>query len=166
MDSDYSPTFEKAHPNAKQLMNDTFFFNVIEETAPFGSDDGADAYAGFKNWRTTHKSESPVQFIHEQIEKWGYPEFDIKETSFEKLEPYLKQNDLGIRHMTGIDAAIVATAFGQLYLEGVIENDTKELAKTSIKRELLPEILKSWEEHENIRQAKLNKLLKVLDEVK
>lgn len=28
-------------------MNDAFFFSPIEETAPFGSDDGADAYAGF-----------------------------------------------------------------------------------------------------------------------
>ncbi|WP_143307488.1 hypothetical protein [Chitinophaga vietnamensis] len=164
--NDYSPTFEKAHPNAKQLMNDTFFFDVIEETAPFGSDDGADAYAGFKNWRTAHKSESPVQFIHEQIENWGYPKFDIKEISLEKLAPYLKQHDSGIRYMTGIDAAIVATAFGQLYLEGTIESDTKELAKTSIKRELLPEILKLWEEYRETREANLNKLLQALNEVK
>jgi hypothetical protein len=30
----------KAHPTAKLLMSDSFFFDVIEETAPFGSDDG------------------------------------------------------------------------------------------------------------------------------
>ena len=34
---DYSPTFENAHPNARKLMNDPFFFSPIEETAPFGS---------------------------------------------------------------------------------------------------------------------------------
>lgn len=39
--------FENAHPWAKRFMNDAFFFSPIEETAPFGSDDGADAYAGF-----------------------------------------------------------------------------------------------------------------------
>lgn len=166
MDSDYSPTFEKAHPNAKRLMNDEFFFSVIEETAPFGSDDGADTYAGFKDWRATHGSESPVQFLHDQIENWGYPQFDIRETSIEKLTPYLKQNDLGIRYMTGIDAAIVATAFGQLYLEGSIDHDIKDLAKVSIKRELSPGILKLWEEHADARQTKLNRLMKVLDDVK
>jgi uncharacterized protein YfeS len=166
MDSDYSPTFAKAHPNAKRLMKDEFFFSVIEETAPFGSDDGADAYAGFKDWRPMHSSVSPVKFLHDQIESWKYPLFDLHETSYEKLKPYLEESFTGKRLMRGIDAAIVATAFGQLYLEGTIDNDIKELAKLSVKRELLPEILKSWEELADVRQMKLNKLLKVLNEVK
>ncbi|MEZ2443430.1 hypothetical protein AB6805_17020 [Chitinophaga sp. RCC_12] len=165
MDSDYSPTFEKAHPVAKRLMNDEFYFSVIEGTAPFGSDDGADTYAGFKSWRPAHSSESPIRFLQDQIEDWGYPQFDIKETSFEKLMPYLKENHSGFRAMTGIDAAIVATAFGQLYLEGTIAGDIKDLAKISVKRELLPEILAFWEEDANVRQAKLHKLMKVLEEV-
>ena len=166
MSSDYSPTFEKAHPNAKRLMNDSFFFNVIEETAPFGSDDGADTYAGFKDWRKNHASESPIIFLNEQIDYWNYPKFDFYETDFEKLKPYLKQDELRIQLMTGIDQAIVAIAFGQLYLEGTIDNDIKELAKTSIKRELLPEILKLWGDYENTRRTNLNKLLTVLNEVK
>lgn len=166
MNSDYSPTFAKAHPNAKRLMKDEFFFSVIEETAPFGSDDGADAYAGFKDWRPMHGSESPVKFLHDLIENWGYPTFDLHETSFEKLKPYLEESFTGNRRMRGIDAAIVAVAFGQLYLEGTIDSDIKELAKLSVKRELLPEILRSWEELADVRQMKLNKLLKVLNEVK
>ena len=60
MTSDYSPQYEYAHPIAKQLMKDDFFFDVIEETAPFGSDDGADTYAAFKDWRKTNASESTV----------------------------------------------------------------------------------------------------------
>jgi|GEM_PF-3235487 len=62
--------------------------------------------------------------------------------SFEKLKPYLEESFTGMRLMRGIDAAIVATAFGQLYLEGTIGSDIKELAKLSIERELLPEVLK------------------------
>lgn len=166
MDSDYSPTFAKAHPNAQRLMKDEFFFNVIEETAPFGSDDGADAYAGFKDWRAIHRSESPVKFLRYQFERWEYPLFDLRETSFEKLKPYLEESFTGMRLMRGIDAAIVATAFGQLYLEGTMTSDIKELAKLSVKRELLPEILKTWEEHAEVRKMKLDKLLKVLNEVK
>lgn len=166
MDSDYSPTFAKAHPNAQRLMKDEFFFSVIEETAPFGSDDGADAYAGFKDWRPMHRSESPVRFLQYQFERWEYPLFDFHETSFEKLKPYLEESFTGMRLMRGIDAAIVATAFGQLYLEGTIGSDIKELAKLSVKRELLSEVLKTWEEHADVRQMKLEKLLNVLNEVK
>src|ERR1700741_434857 len=119
--SDYSPIIEKAHANAKLLMNEEFYWSPIEETAPFGSDDGADTYAGFADWRQTHKTVNPKEFLMEQIKYWGYPTFDLNGTNFEKLKPYLKKSDLGSRFMSGIDAAIVAIAFGQLYLEGTVD---------------------------------------------
>lgn len=164
--SDYSPTFDKAHSNAKRLMNDEFYWSPIEETAPFGSDDGADTYASFKDWRETHKNENPKEFLMEQINYWGYPTFDLSETNLEKLQPYLKQSELGGRFMSGIDAAIVAIAFGQLYLEGTIDRDFKEMAKTAIKRQLIPEILNQWGDVYKIeRKTQLKKMLEVINQV-
>src|SRR5688500_16360300 len=96
--SDYSPKFDKGHPNAKRLMNEEFYWSPIEETAPFGSDDGADTYAGFVDWRQTNKRGSPTEFLKEQIDYWGYPTYDLSETNFEKLKPYLKQSELGSRY--------------------------------------------------------------------
>ena len=69
------------------------------------------------------------------------------------------------RYMTGIDQSIVALAFGQLYLEGRIDNDIKELAIISINRELIPGILQLWGEYETTRKKNLNKLLLVLKQV-
>ena len=166
MTSNHPPTFDRAHSNAKLLMNDSFFFDVIEETAPFGSDDGSDAYASFSDWRKNHPSESPLNFLKQQINEWGYPKFDIEETELEKLKSYLKDDEMNIQFMKGIDQAIVATAFGQLYLEGTVDNDIKELAKKSIYRELLPEILKLWGDYARLREINLNKLLGVLNKVK
>jgi len=165
MKLDNEPTFEKAHPNAKALMNDSFFFSPIEETAPFGSDDGSDTYAGFVQWRINHRTESPLPYLQEQIAEWGYPQFDLQEADIEKLRPYLIKSDLAIRFMTGIDAAIVATAFGQLYLEGTIDKDVLKLAKISVQRELQPRILATWNEYKSEREIKLKKLLHVLDQV-
>ncbi|MBC9914982.1 hypothetical protein [Chitinophaga varians] len=162
---DYSPTFEKAHATAQRLMNDEFFFDVLSETAPFGSDDGADAYAAFAAWRATNTTKSPVLFIHKQIETWDYPEFDIQEIAYEKLAPYLAQSDMAYRYMSGINAAIVAVAFGQLYLEGKVDGDVKQLAKVAVERELLPEILALWDEYIAERERGLNKLLAVLQRV-
>lgn len=164
--SDYSPTIDKAHPIAKQLMNEEFYWSPIEETAPFGSDDGADTYAGFTDWRQTHKTDSPKEFLMEQIDYWGYPTFDLTETSFEKLRTYLTQSDLGTRFMSGIDAAIAAIAFGQLYLEGTVDKNFNELAKTSIKRQLIPEMLNLWgDTYKTVREAQLKKMLAVLNQV-
>lgn len=166
MESSHSPTLEGAHPDAKKLMTDSFFFNVIEETAPFGSDDGSGTYASFHIWRKDHPFESLTTFLEYHLNDWGYPKFDINETDFEKLKTYLKQDEMNIRYMTGIDQAIVATAFGQLYLEGKIDNDIKELAVISINRELLPGILRLWRDYENTRKENLNKLLVVLKQIK
>jgi uncharacterized protein YfeS len=164
--SDYSPTIDKAHPTAKRLMNEEFYWSPIEETAPFGSDDGADTYAGFADWRQTHKTDNPKEFLMEQIDYWGYPTFDLNETSFEKLKPYLKQSNLGTRFMSGIDAAIFAIAFGQLYLEGTVDKDFRELAKTSIKRQLIPEMLNLWgNTYNTVRETQLKKMLAVLNQV-
>lgn len=161
--SDYSPTFDKANPKAKELLKEDFYFSPIDETGPFGNDDGADTYAGFKDWRQTHTNENPKVFLLEQIDYWGYPKFDIYETDIKKLTPYLKQFDLGSRYMSGIDAAIIAIAFGQLYLEGTVDKDFNELAKTAIKRQLLPELLALWGDTYKIeRETKLKKMLAVL----
>ena len=163
---DYSPTMDKAHPIAKLLMSDAFYWSPIEETAPFGSDDGADTYAGFADWRDTHKSDNPKVFLYEQIESWRYPIFDLNETIFDKLKPYLKQNDLGTRFMSGIDAAITAIAFGQLYLEGTVNKEFNVLAKSSIKRELIPEMLNLWGDSFKVtREIQLKKMLYVLNQV-
>lgn len=164
--SDYSPTIAKAHPTAKRLMNEEFYWSPIEETAPFGNDDGADTYAGFVDWRQTHQTDNPIEFLMLQIESWDYPTFDLNETNFEELKPYLKQSDLGSRFMSGIDAAIVAIAFGQLYLEGIVDKALKELAKTSINRQLIPEMLNLWgDNYKATRETQFKKMLAVLNQV-
>ena len=164
--SGYSPIIDNAHPNAKRLMNEEFYWSPIEESAPFGSDDGADTYAGFAQWRQAHLADNPKEFLLEQIEYWGYPTFDLNETNFKKLKPYLQQSDLGTRFMSGIDAAIAAISFGQLYLEGTIDKRFKVLAITSLKRQLDPEMLNLWgDTYKTIREAQLRKMLAVIHQV-
>lgn len=164
--SEYSPDLEKAHPNAKRLMNEDFFWSPIEETGPFGNDDGADCYAGFAQWRRNNLTENPHRYLEEQIDYWGYPSFNIGETDIEKLKPYLSHDSMASRYMTGIDAAIVAIAFGQLYLEGIISVDFRETAKTAIRRELLPELLALYDaSYQETRKMKLEKMLSVLIQI-
>jgi uncharacterized protein YfeS len=68
--------------------------------------------------------------------------------------------------MSGIDAAIVSIAFGQLYLEGKIDKDFKAIAKTSIERELIPELLVLWGDAYKVeRETQLKKMLAVLNQV-
>ena len=68
------------------------------------------------------------------------------------------------RYMTGTDQAIVAIAFGQLYLEGAIDKGFKLLARAAMERELLPDILGLWDPaYQPERKTKLKEMLATLN---
>jgi uncharacterized protein YfeS len=159
------PSFENANARAKLLMNEEFYFSTIDDFAPFGSDDAADTYSAFYEWRQSHKNESLKSFILDHLQHWGYPLFDMESTDFIVLKPYLKQNDLGSIYMFGIDASIISTAFGQLYLEGNIDLDIRDFAKKAITREQLPEILNLWNKNKIHRQETLTKMSNILNSI-
>jgi uncharacterized protein YfeS len=83
-DFEFSP--QNAHANARKLMNEDFFWSSIEETGPFGSDDGWDAAYTFRQWRGFNKSASPVTFLRELINSWEYPYFDWNEMDTQKIK--------------------------------------------------------------------------------
>lgn len=85
---DFELSPDKAHPNAKTLLTEDFFWSPIEETGPFGSDDGSDCFHGFREWRATNKKESPVTYLKELIEEWDYPTFDFNVTDSQKLRRF------------------------------------------------------------------------------
>ena len=84
-------SFKSAHPKAQALMTDEFYWSPIEETAPFGSDDGSDAAYGFRQWRLLNKTSSPVLYLKETIERWQYPLFDYNEMDTTKIKEYINK---------------------------------------------------------------------------
>ena len=82
-------TFKSANPKAQALMTDEFYWSPIEETAPFGSDDGSDAAYGFRQWRLLNKTTSPETYLKDLIARWQYPFFDYNEMDTTKIKEYL-----------------------------------------------------------------------------
>jgi uncharacterized protein YfeS len=157
------PSLQNAHPKAQALMNEVWFYSSIDDMAPFGSDDAADTYAYFKEWRPNNRKASPKTFVLHHFKRWGYPYVDLETTDYKQIEPFLNQNELGSRFLFGMDAAIISTAFGQLYLEGTIDADIRAFAKTAIQRQLLPEILNKWQDIKVAREKRLREFLDILE---
>src|SRR3954454_175599 len=88
-----------AHPKAKTLLIEDFFWSPIEESGPFGSDDGSDCFHGFVEWRATNKKESPVTYLKELIDEWDYPTFDFNVTDAGKVKALL--GDIDARMLIG-----------------------------------------------------------------
>lgn len=165
--SDYELSPDTAHPNAKKLMDEEFYWSSIEESAPFGSDDGSDAFYGFREWRQSHLEISPTVYLHELFKSWDYPAFDLNEMNEENLKRYISLNAIGTRTLTGQDNAIIAVGFGQFVLEGKIDEDVKALTRIALKRELLPSIIGLWDEgYQKTRIDQLTKMLRVVDKMK
>jgi uncharacterized protein YfeS len=157
------PHFKQAHPRAQQLMDEEFYYSSIEESGPFGSDDGAETFMGFSEWRTEYPDADPLVYLHQQLEEWNYPPLDLQEQHPEVIRQYLEENEMGVSYLVGMDAAVVALAFGQLYLEGKIDAALNEWAMISLNRQLQPELLELWDEtYQPIRKEQLEKMKTVL----
>lgn len=82
-------SLETANPAAQQLMKEDFYWSPIEETGPFGSDDGSDAAYGFRNWRMTHRGRTPMSYLNELIARWNYPYIALDEMDTSAIRKYL-----------------------------------------------------------------------------
>lgn len=162
----FEPSPETAHPRAKELMNEDFYWSPVEETGPFGNDDGSDAFYGFLEWREGNQATSPVVYIKELIQDWGYPPFDLNEMNEDNLRAYTASSPIGARALTGQDNVILAVGFGQFVLEGRIDEDLRVLTRTAIKRELLPSMLSMWEgEYGRIRSELLKHMFATVEQM-
>ena len=161
---DFELSPDKAHPNAKKLLADDFYWSPIDETGPFGSDDASDCFYGFVEWRAKNKNESPVTYLKELIDEWGYPTFDLNVTDPQKIKELLSTIDS--RMFIGQDNAVVAIGFGQFVLEGKIDNDIRDLTKKAIKRELTTDLLNQYRDlYRETRKGQLEKMLSVVDKM-
>ena len=110
--SDHDPWNEPAHrhPIAQELMAEELW-DCVDEDAPFGSDEGADAYQEFRKWRTSN----PAAPLTACIEWIG------SEADYADAFTY--------------DATILATVLRQLIAEGSIDELAKPYAYAAIQRQ-------------------------------
>jgi len=91
---EFDLALETAHPNAQKLMKDDFYWDIVDENAPFGSDAGSDAFSQFRNWRKFNPTASPVDFVNQLLESWDYPILDLSELDSSKIRQYIETDNL------------------------------------------------------------------------
>ena len=149
------------HSKAKELMNEDFYWSPIEESGPFGSDAGSDAFSTFVEWRTTNKQMSVVVFINALLDEWEYPKLDFNTLDSSELSKEIEEGSGRFR--LEIDNVIIASGFGQFVIEGKIDEDIKQLTENALQRQLSDVSLKNWDdEYRKLRELQLRKMMKVL----
>lgn len=142
-DEDYDPWNEPSHrhPRANELMHNDILWNCANELAPFGSDEGSDAYAEYRSWRADNPDSNLVNCLS-WILGGRLSEYSESLLSDEAIDG---SDDSAISFGYGdaftLDATIIATVLGQLVNEGRIDIEAKPFAEIAIARQSHAHIL-------------------------
>ncbi len=120
-------------------MVEPFFWDCVDELAPFGSDEGSQAYYEWRRWRQLHPSGSLKEcltwILYGKIGDYtdalcadGRIEADLKSPDDAFLASHYD--------VFTLDTTIIATALGQLMDEGTIDISAKPYVMTAITRQL------------------------------
>ncbi len=132
---------ETAHPRARELMRESLFWDCVDEGAPFGSDEGNEAYYEWRRWRTENP-DAPLAECFDWILDGNLDAYNDVLASDSQVERDLANPDDAFLSdqfdIFTLDATIIATGLGQLMDEGKIDPDAKPFIRVAIKRQRNP----------------------------
>lgn len=105
--------WEDYHPQAREILDDPFFWNCTNEFSPHGNDTGADLLAAYGDWLKSRRSEQPLCFLDRLASQWGYADFASIDENFR-------------------DDAAIGMAFAEIKLRGKCDNQVRSIAVESI----------------------------------
>jgi uncharacterized protein YfeS len=139
-----------AHPRARELVPEEFFWDCTDALAPFGSDEGDTALAEFRAWRRDQPRTPIIECLKWTIESVG--ETELSEYSDAILSESLVAQQIRDENYDDqqliftVDVSVLATGFGQLLDEGRIDASAKPIVARAIARQIIWARSKpSWE---------------------
>ena len=124
------------HPQARELLDDPFFWDGVDEYAPHGNDTGADLLDAFRDWRRRHRGVPASRFLLTMLKRWNYTS-GVRALLSKPMELWNEEDELMLEVL---DEANIAIAFAQIKLEGTCDADLREAALHSIERQLDPAV--------------------------
>jgi uncharacterized protein YfeS len=107
--------WEDFHPQAREVLDDPFFWECADDFSPNGNDTGADLLEAYRDWLKRHRDGEPIKFLERLAKQWGYSE--------------IEGMDDDVR-----DEAAIALAFADLKLRGECDAEARNLALRSVER--------------------------------
>jgi len=149
-----------AHKRAIELIPEEFFWDCVDELAPFGSDEGDMALSEFREWRKSNPKTPTYECLKWTIESVGemkIEEYNNKILNRELIKNQISDHDFNDhQYIFTLDISAIATGFGQLVDEGKIDIENKSLIQLAIDRQKIwNEVNEDWE----YRKEYLNNLI-------
>ena len=140
-------------PKVQSLLKEAFFWELVNETSPFGGDFGADARVCFLMWREKNPEKNPMNFVLSEIESYGRQSDYIQVENEEELKSLFADSKLD---PFAQDWIIIATAFTQFMIEERIDEEMLKQAVISVRRQSYSSVLEYW--MSSVRETRVHKL--------
>lgn len=131
--------WEDFHPQARDVLDDPFFWECTNDFSPNGNDTGADLLEAYRDWLKKHRDGQPIRFLERLAKQWGY-------AGIAGMDEYVRNE------------AAIALAFADIKLRGLCDEEAQRLALKSIERQRTEAVTSSSWPHREKRLRALEKI--------
>jgi len=126
---------ESSHPAFVQHFSNDLYYDITDDFAPFGNDEGADALMALEEWYEKTKGKKDIlKWMYKFIDEFGF-EYASKDCA-------MISDPAGCKEMQEEDPffldclnnTVLAVAFGQIKIAGIIDPELKKVALSTIQR--------------------------------
>ena len=157
--------WDEYHKDARELLDDPFFWCISDDYSPHGSDTGADVLDMYQEWRREHRRGNPLQFLEELLVGWGVSQIDWSAAGEADVREITNRDEYALALC---DDAVIALAFAQIKITGACSDELIRMALAAIARERMAFVVEhnkwpSLEDRRSMLERMKNKLVEIRD---
>ena len=160
---------EIPHKRAIEIADYEFFWDIDDELTPFGSEEAYIAFSELANWLMDNPDDSILECFIWILDSWDLALEDFNDDIIENESIVKIIQDMDFyEELLSLDYTIIATGFGQLILQGKIDENVKNIIQLSVLRQMNSHVLDAFlgtnEQCKYERYMYMQKLLEILEE--
>ena len=160
---------EIPHQRAVEIADYKFFWDSNNELGPYGCEEAYVAFCELSNWLNDYPNTPIIECFEWILESWDltFEDFNDRIIESEDILRIIQDMDF-YEELMSLDYTIISTGFGQLIIQGKIDEDIKNIIQLSILRQMNSHVLDAFladnEQWKYERYLYLQKLLEILEE--
>jgi uncharacterized protein YfeS len=119
------------HPQAREILDDPFYWELADDYSPNGNDTGADLLTFFQGWEKKNRTKSPMIFFKKLLTRWGVEPIDWHIVEPDAVGAFAKDNSIPLQIC---DESAIGLAFAVIKLRGICPDELAQMALGSLKR--------------------------------
>jgi uncharacterized protein YfeS len=127
------------HPDARELLDDPWFWDSVDDLAPHGNDAGARVLVS-----VTGMPENLWQAVMDALDQFAASGLSWLEAPGERVHQFAESNPPGYIHA---EQVLIATAFAEMKVRGCVSEHAFDMTRLALERLGTPEMLSFWSGH-------------------